>query len=1089
MIRAKGVIRHALIMFLPSLALVIGMVAVVYFTQTHAQLKITRQEESNTIDLQQRHVLAHIASVSSDLAYLSRMRRLGGLLDTEKADSAMRRADFAMDLFHFSNSRKVYDQIRLLDESGMEIVRINFNEGDPSIILLDKLQNKAKRYYFSDTFALDKGQVFVSPLDLNIEHGQIERPQTCEALLKDAVWGSIWVKVKQGEYAKPMMRFGTPVFDAQGRKRGIVLLNYLGANLLENIDEVAGNRNSRSMLLNRDGYLLKGPCPDDEWGFMYGDGKELTFGRDYPQAWRQIHSEEEGQFETSQGLFTFATVYPLLEGQTSSSGADNAFAASTTRLDAKGYNWKIVSHMPAVTLYSGRNTLVFWLLVTTFLLTILIAAGSLKLALAHISKQRTQEMLAESESRHKTLYESSRDAIMTLAPPTWKFTAGNQATVELFGANVEKEFLAVGPEDVSPQYQPDGRLSSTKAQREIDRAMKEGVNFFEWTHMKLNGQEFPATVLLTRIELQGKQLLQATVRDITEQKQAEDKLKQANEEVEDINELLLESTARANDMAAQAEMANVAKSQFLANMSHEIRTPMNAIIGFSDMLADEDLTEEQKADVHTIRGSAMNLLKLINDILDSSKIEAGQLDVEIIDSSLGKLLNSIESMMKVQVSEKSLDFQIITNKDVPAHIYSDPYRLQQCLVNLLSNALKFTDQGHVNLKVSLHKDNGKHSIRFDIEDTGIGIPKDRQVAIFDSFTQADDSTTRKYGGTGLGLTVTRQLVELLGGELSVTSEEGKGSVFSLTVPTGVDITGQPLLDRDKLLNQEMGESEKVNPTLFSGRVLVAEDVEGNQKLMELMLSKLGVDVVIAEDGNQAIQKAMSQSFDLILMDMQMPHMNGYEATCALRQHGYKIPIVALTANAMKGDDQKCIDAGCDGYLTKPIDRRELLRILDKYLSASQEATNEAIDSVPAPMHEHDPLSSKHISSQGQSSTSNNADNISEIIDWDQLIERLGDEDIVREIMPTYMKDTHDRFEKLSKAVEIGDCTAIESHAHALKGVGRNLGVDQLSDLAHQMERAGRDNDIEASTLHFSGLKAEIEKVLTVLSQCDWIEKA
>jgi len=401
------------------------------------------------------------------------------------------------------------------------------------------------------------------------------------------------------------------------------------------------------------------------------------------------------------------------------------------------------------------------------------------------------------------------------------------------------------------------------------------------------------------------------------------------------------------------------------------------------------------------------------------------------------------------------------------------------------------------MKVSLHEDEGQHVIRFDVEDTGIGIPRHRQAAVFESFTQADGSTTRKYGGTGLGLTVTRKLTRLLGGVLSLASEEGKGSVFSLVIPAGMDITGQALLDRHSAPDQEAEESGETGAMVFSGSVLVAEDIKTNQILMKTMLAKLGLEVTIADDGSQALQKALCQSFDLIFMDMQMPHMNGYEATEQIRKAESKIknqkskiphvPIVALTANAMKGDDEKCLAAGCDDYLSKPIDARELMRITAKYLlpqpGHSSPATDSACVEVP------DPPSSPQVSAQAPSNAANDADDVSTIIDWDRLIERLGDEDILREIMPSYIEDTTEHFEKLSQAVKTGDCSAIACHAHALKGVGRNLSMEQLSDIACQLEQAGRDDDIEASTLLFCTLKIEIEKVLKVLSQCDWIAKA
>ena len=529
----------------------------------------------------------------------------------------------------------------------------------------------------------------------------------------------------------------------------------------------------------------------------------------------------------------------------------------------------------------------------------------------------------------------------------------------------------------------------------------------------------------------------------------------------------------------QAEDANQAKGQFLANMSHEIRTPMNAIMGFCQILNDEKLTDEQREYVDIIHEGSKHLLQVINDILDFSKIEAGKMDIELANCSVARLFGTVESMMRPSALEKNLKFEICHKKELPANILTDSARLQQCLINLVSNAIKFTENGYVYIYVSLEDRNNKPFIRFDVEDTGIGIPADEQGKLFLSFTQVDGSHSRKYGGTGLGLSITKQLAELLGGEVSAKSEIGKGSTFSLVIPANVDVTKQPILENTSITKNSTDNHKKENEIpQFSGHVLVAEDVKTNQLLTTSMLNRMGLEVTIASDGIEAVEKATAKQYDIIFMDIQMPNLDGYEAVTILRKHGNKTPIIAMTAHAMKGDAQKCIAAGCDDYLSKPIDRCGLAKKIRKYLSRKEQGLISQVESVQSQANELSKLCDNQEF----------ASNTEEIINMEKLVERFGDESIIKEILPTYLKDNKEHFGKLSEAIQANDAKEIAFHAHAIKGAGRNLMVSKMTEIAANLEDAARKGNSDDFEGIFEQLIPEFEKVTLFLSQPDLFQK-
>jgi len=581
--------------------------------------------------------------------------------------------------------------------------------------------------------------------------------------------------------------------------------------------------------------------------------------------------------------------------------------------------------------------------------------------------------------------------------------------------------------------------------------------------------------------------------EIEKHKQAEKSAIQTQAEIGKINEQLECAVERANLLAQEAIVANQIKSEFLANMSHEIRTPMNAIIGFSDILADEDLTTKQSEYVSLILKSGKSLLTLLNDILDFSKIEAKKLDIETVECSVPQLINDINSLMNISAQEKNLDIAVFAEQNLPESIYTDPVRLRQCLVNLTNNAVKFTDKGHVHLHILRDKVNDREHIRFDVKDTGIGISTKKQKSIFEAFSQprnAESSTTRKYGGTGLGLAITKRLAQLLGGDVTVYSKPGQGSTFTLTIP--LKTMARP---NQKSLQQSQEEDQfqrqSAFENAFNGKALVAEDNYSNQVLIKVLLEKMGFDVIIASDGKIALDKAKQQTFDIIFTDIQMPNMNGYDLVKALRSEGLSLPIIALTANVMNSEDKKCIELGFNEYISKPVNKQKLFDTLCKYfdvtnISVQQKKSTKNCAEQTA-QEEIDKNSAKSNKNRKMSEPSQTMDDCP--IDWNAVVNICSDEDVINEIAKSISEDDVNTIKSISDAIENNNSENVRLYAHKLKGSAVTIGAMCLRDVAYKLEYAGKENDTNSFEVLFEEVRTQFDKLISFLSQSDWIQKA
>jgi len=507
------------------------------------------------------------------------------------------------------------------------------------------------------------------------------------------------------------------------------------------------------------------------------------------------------------------------------------------------------------------------------------------------------------------------------------------------------------------------------------------------------------------------------------------------QEIAQMNQQLTNRSAELAAAQERAEQANNAKSAFLANMSHEIRTPLTAIIGFSESLLDSDQSITDRVDaVNTVIASGKHLLKIINDILDLSKVEADRLEIEKMPMDLFSIVHSVTSITMLQAQEKGIALRVRHEFPLPTKIETDPVRIKQILLNVVNNAVKFTSEGGVTIRVGYNRD--RQQLRFDVADTGIGMSVEQQTNLFNPFTQADVSTTRKYGGTGLGLHLSKQLAKKLGGDICVDSAPDRGSCFSITVTAPI-AEASIWIKHEAQIPKTEEESDMLTLPKVNGRVLLAEDVEANQKLIALHLRRVGAEVEIAENGQIAVDKALSAEFDLVLMDMQMPVMDGIQAVKKLRSNGYAGAIVALTANAMTEDKKRYQEIGCDAFLSKPLQREEFYAVVSRFLPEGKAAE---LDVAPI---------------------------VSSLV---------VEEPDMADLVMSFIEQLPQVVNQLCEAFATGDLEVFRSVAHNLKGMGGGFGFPQISDLAGRMEFEYAKNDTESIARSLEELKALLQRI-------------
>jgi PAS domain S-box-containing protein len=861
------------------LAVLIACCWVVLLYRAERSESVTRlaSENGDSLEFADELVHTYLTVVVEDLLVLSHSKSLRDYI-ADPVD--FNRARFLQDLRNVSLHKKEYAQLRYLDADGHEQVRVD--SGGQTVIASD-LQDKSSRYYFIEGMRADAGTVYISPVDLNVENGEVQSPQA------------------------PMIRFVLPIDDPTRGRLGVVVLNFHARQLLERLRLMGKETESTVELINEEGYWMLHPERSMEWGFMFPDGRDLTMAQQHPAFWQQMQLHPSGVYEGDDGVLFWRRIpieNTIFQKYQSNANESSQYWTMGLRYDPKVWH---AMFQPIVSKY---------LILGIF--PVILGIGFIVYLML---RERYSNKLNAVNQLNANILENAQVAVIS-TNTKGIVTSFNEFAQLLTGWDssdlVDKESAAMFYEPF--QIAARAKALTEKLGRPIaadfevfsSAASVSGRDVREWILTRKNGSKIPVISAVSVIrdtfgEVSGYLLV---VVDISKQKKVEGALLEAREHAEALVQM---------------------KSQFLANMSHEIRTPMNGVIGLANLLINGDITPEQRILVETLVRSADTLMVVINDILDFSKIEAGALALEEAPFDLRESIDNTLMLFGAEADSKGVELINQTAPEIDFALWGDSHRVTQILSNLVGNAVKFTASGG-EVGLSTHTSRISEDVvmvHFEVFDTGIGMNVESKNKIFQPFTQADASTTRKFGGTGLGLAITTQLVEMMQGTISVESELGVGTKFLVDIPFAPDFKNAhaytAILGKDA----------------FAGkRALVVDDNLTNLLVIQGQLSNLGFTVKTFEDPNSAyLEYVNDPDYDLLVLDYLMPEIDGLELSFRLKKPraGKKTKLVMLSSSQVVIDKQERVSAGIDSYLTKPISQRKLHLVLnDQLIRGSEE---------------------------------------------------------------------------------------------------------------------------------------------------------